>query len=46
MCYGSEFISRGMDPWAYQRGVILDFSRLGKPTDNAFIDAFNIKLRS
>lgn len=31
---GSEFISRDMDLWAYQRGVILDFSRPGKPTDN------------
>ena len=46
MCYGSEFISRDMDLWAYQRGVTLDFSRPGKPTDNAFIEAFNSKLRS
>ena len=44
-CYGSEFISRDMDLWAYQRGVTLDFSRPGKPTDNAFIEAFNSKLR-
>jgi putative transposase len=43
---GSEYISRDMDLWAYQRGVILDFSRPGKPTDNAFIEAFNSKLRS
>jgi putative transposase len=27
---GSEFISRDLDLWAYQRGVILDFSRPGK----------------
>tara|TARA_B100000614_G_scaffold101305_1_gene91035 strand:+ start:266 stop:709 length:444 start_codon:yes stop_codon:yes gene_type:complete len=40
---GSEFISRDMDLWAYQRGVILDFSRPGKPTGNAFIEAFNGK---
>ncbi len=33
----AQFISRDMDLWAYQRGVILDFSRPGKPTDNAFI---------
>ncbi|MCT2401987.1 integrase core domain-containing protein, partial [Novosphingobium mangrovi (ex Huang et al. 2023)] len=46
MCYGSEFISRDMDLWAYQRSVILDFSRPGKPTDDAFIEAFNSKLRS
>lgn len=38
---GSEFISRDMDLWAYQRGVTLDFSRPGKPTDNAFIEAFS-----
>jgi putative transposase len=43
---GSEFISREMGLWAYQRGVILDYSRPGKPTDNAFIEAFNSKLRS
>ncbi len=35
-----------MDLWAYQRGVTLNFSRPGKPTDNAFIEAFNSKLRS
>ena len=43
---GSEFISRDMDLWAYQRGVILDFSRPGKPTDNAFIEAFNGRFRA
>lgn len=43
---GSEFIFRDMDLWPYQRGVTLDFSRPGKPTDNAFIEAFNSKLRS
>jgi len=42
---GSEFISRNMDLWAYQRVVILDFSRPGKPTDDAFIEAFNCELR-
>jgi putative transposase len=43
---GSEFISRDMDLWAYQRGVVLDFSRPGKPTDNAFIEAFNGRFRA
>jgi len=43
---GSKFISRDMDLWAYQRGVTLDFSRPGKPTGNAFTEAFNSKLRS
>jgi len=32
---GSEFISKVMDKWAYERGVELDCSRPGKPTDNA-----------
>ena len=36
-CYGSEFISRDLDLWAYANDVILDFSRPGKPTDNGFI---------
>lgn len=43
---GSEFISRDMDLWAYQYDITLDFSRPGKPTDNAYIEAFNSKLRS
>ncbi len=43
---GSEFISRDLDLWAYQKEVILDFSRPGKPTDNAFIESFNGKFRA
>lgn len=43
---GTEFVSRDLDLWAYQRGVTLDFSRLGKPTDDAFIEAFNSRLRA
>ncbi|WGR73012.1 IS3 family transposase [Bradyrhizobium sp. ISRA432] len=43
---GSEFVSRDLDLWAYQRGVTLDFSRPGKPTDNAFIEAFNGRFRA
>jgi putative transposase len=42
---GTEFVSRDLDLWAYQRGVMLDFSRPGKPTDNAFIEAFNGRFR-
>ena len=38
---GSESVSRDMDLWAYQRNVTLDFSRPGKPTENAYIEAFN-----
>ncbi|WP_108179397.1 IS3 family transposase [Phreatobacter oligotrophus] len=43
---GSEFVSRDLDLWAYQKGVILDFSRPGKPTDNGFIESFNGKFRA
>jgi hypothetical protein len=34
-----------MDLWAYTNGVILDFSRRGKPTDNAAIESFNGRFR-
>ncbi len=43
---GSEFISRDLDLWAYQKDVVLDFSRPGKPTDNAYIESFNGKFRA
>ena len=43
---GSEFISRDLDLWAYKNDVTLDFSRPGKPTDNAFIESFNGKFRT
>lgn len=43
---GSEFVSRDLDLWAYTRGVTLDFSRPGKPTDNAFAEAFNSRVRA
>jgi len=43
---GTEFVSRDLDLWAYQRGVTLDFSQPGKPTDNAFIESFNGKFRA
>jgi len=42
---GSEFISKIMDRWAYERGVELDFSRPGKPTDNAKVESFNSRFR-
>ena len=35
-----------MDQWAYANGVQLDFSRPGKPTDNALIESFNGRLRA
>ena len=42
---GSEFKSKVMDQWAYLHGVELDFSRPGRPTDNAMIEAFNSRFR-
>jgi transposase InsO family protein len=39
-------VSRDLDLWAYQCGVTLDFSRPGKPTDNAFIEAFNSRFQA
>ena len=43
---GTEFVSRDLDLWAYAKGVTLDFSRPGKPTDNAFAEAFNGRVRA
>ncbi len=42
---GPEFTSKRLDQWAHLNGVELDFIRPGKPTDNAFIEAFNGRLR-
>src|SRR5215470_6133548 len=43
--HGTEFQSRALEDWAYYRGVQLDFIRPGKPVENAFIEAFNGRLR-
>ena len=37
---GPEFVSKALDLWAWLNGVTLDFSRPGKPADNAFIESF------
>ena len=42
---GSEFAGHMVDMWAYHRCARLDFSRPGKPTDNAYIETFNGSLR-
>jgi len=42
---GSEFAGRLVDLWAYGNKVTMEFSRPGKPTDNAFIESFNGSLR-
>lgn len=42
---GSEFISKSLGRWAYENKVTIDFSRPGKPTDNALVESFNGSLR-
>ncbi len=42
---GTEFTSKALDHWAYWNKIQLDFSRPGKPTDNAHIESFNGTLR-
>ena len=42
---GPEFVSKSLDWWAHWNRVELDFSRPGKPTDNAVIESFNGWLR-
>jgi putative transposase len=42
---GGEFTGRLVDLWAYHHGVRIDFSRPGKPTDNAYIETFNGSFR-
>lgn len=42
---GPEFTGRALSQWAFENGVELHFIRPGKPTENAFIESFNGKLR-
>lgn len=42
---GSQFTSKELDLWAYSNGVTLDFSRPGKPTDNAYAESNNAIVR-
>lgn len=42
---GSEFISKPQDCSDYENRVTLNFSRPGKPTDNATIESFNGSFR-
>ncbi len=43
---GPEFISRVMDNWAYFNKVHMDYSRPGRPIDNAWIESFNGSFRN
>lgn len=42
---GSEFSGNEMDKWAHENEVQLHFIRPGKPTENAYIESFNGRLR-
>ena len=42
---GPELVSKALDRWAYENAVVLNFSRPGKPTDSAFVESFNGRLR-
>jgi len=42
---GPEFTSRAMQRWAKAHGIDLHFIEPGKPTQNAFIESFNARLR-
>jgi putative transposase len=43
--HGGEFTSRALGSWAATRGIRLLFTRPGHPTENAFIESFNGRLR-
>jgi len=42
---GSEFAGKMLDQWVYDRGIRIDFSRPGTPTDNPTVKSFNGRLR-
>jgi putative transposase len=42
---GTEFTSRAMLKWSQAHAVTLHFITPGKPTENAYIESFNGKLR-
>ena len=42
---GPEIISKVLDQWAHERGIIQHFNRPGKPVENAYIESFNGRVR-
>ena len=43
--HGPEFTGKHFQQWAVQRKIDVQYTRPGKPTDNAYIESFNGKLR-
>jgi putative transposase len=42
---GPEFTSKALDQWAYEQGIAIDFIKPGKPTQNAYAESFNGRMR-
>jgi len=42
---GPEFIASALETWAFEHSVELLFIQPGKPTQNAFIESFNARVR-
>lgn len=42
---GPELFSQALDYWACNNRVTLDFGRLGKQIENAFVESFNGRFR-
>ncbi len=42
---GTEFTSKALDAWAFERGVKLDFTTPGRPTENGFVESFQGRFR-
>ncbi len=49
ICVGQNLrsteVAEMLDRWVYERGIRIDFSRPGTPTDNATVESFNGRLR-
>ena len=43
---GAEFRSRYMEKWSKERGITLEFTSPGKPTENGQIESFNGTMRN
>jgi transposase InsO family protein len=43
--YAQARCTKALDEWAYKRGVKLDYTRPGRPTNNGLIESFNGRLR-
>jgi len=43
--HGTEFTSKALDAWAWDKKVQLAFTHPGKPTDNGMCESFNGRLR-